>query len=176
MRRGVRHGSFTIVLAALVLASGSGFVEPAAAADGRQLAKADCDDIDLRVGAAVGEQTCRAASMSDNDARARVESVSALGAGTIFLAEHINAGLHTYVRRSAPGDIAESTGLHKAPSGPETRFAMQGFDVLRFKDKGGMYCAAFVKHWSRVPRTPAIAIASSASIAASVRPTSPTLL
>jgi hypothetical protein len=123
-------------------------------ADSRRLPDADCKDLDLRVGAAVGEQTCRAASLSNVDARARAETVNALGAGTIFLAEYLNAGRHTYLHRSAPADIVEGTGLKNAPGESEARFPMQGFDVWRFKDTGGMHCAAFAKHWSRVSRTP----------------------
>jgi hypothetical protein len=169
MRRGLREWSTSVSVAGLIWGlafvvirpTGAFFYDPSIArheavelvADSR-FADADCDDLDLRVGAAVGEQTCRAASLSNVDARARAETVNALGAGTIFLAEYLNAGRHTYVHRLAPGDVVEGTGLKKAPGEPEARFQMQGFDVWRFKDAGGMYCTAFAKHWSRVQRTP----------------------
>jgi hypothetical protein len=172
MQRGVWAWLASTISAVSVL--GFVFIEPAAAArycdasfpcykqgelaadkkdSGRRLPNAACEDLDLRVGADVGEQSCRAASISDADARARAEILSALGAGTIFLAEHINTGLHTYVHRSAPGDVAEKLGLQKVPGGPEARLQMQGFDVWRFKSEDGLQCAAFAKHWSRVPRS-----------------------
>jgi hypothetical protein len=155
MQRGERRWAASTIWVGLALGLASVLIEPAAAADsGLRLPDAACDDLDLRVGAEVGEQTCRAASISDVDARARAEVVNAMGAGTIFLAEYINAGLHTYIHRSNPRDIAEKTDLEKAPGEPEARFQMQGFDVWRFKSTIGMQCAAFVKHWSRVSRTP----------------------
>jgi hypothetical protein len=166
MRHSARLWSATAIaamLAFLVISSAAAFVWDASIprrgageliADSRRLPEADCKDLDLRVGAAVGEQKCRAASLSNVDARARAETVSALGAGTIFLAEYLNAGRHTYVHRSTPAEVVEGTGLDKAPGGPEARFQMQGFDVWRFKDAGGMHCASFAKHWSRVQRTP----------------------
>jgi hypothetical protein len=150
-------------LALVIIQPGAaaGFYEPSLprhetgerAADSR-LAEADCNDLDLRVGAEIGEQSCRAASLSNVDAQARAEAVNALGAGTIFLAEYLNAGRHTYIHRAAPADIVDSAGMKKAPGKEESRFATQGFDVWRFEDTGGMRCAAFTKHWSRVPRTP----------------------
>jgi hypothetical protein len=163
---GVRHWLASAILATLALGLGS----PAAAlvsktsvvrhdegvliADsGIRLAEADCDDIDLQVSAEIGEQSCRAASLSNSDARARVETVNALGAGTLFFAEHMNAGLHTYIHRSTPAEVAERADLKKAAGEPDARLQAQGFDVWRFKDAGGMHCAVFTKHWSRVPRT-----------------------
>jgi hypothetical protein len=121
---------------------------------GRKLPDAACENLDLRVRADIGEQTCRAASVSDADARARAEIVNAMGAGTIFLAEYINAGIRTYVYRSTPSDVAEQTGLEQAAGEPESRFEMKKFDVWRFKGTVGMYCTAFVKHWGHVPQTP----------------------
>ncbi|MGH6928669.1 MAG: hypothetical protein ACREEV_10160 [Dongiaceae bacterium] len=155
MQYGLWRRAVSTCLAGLILGSGSVFAERAAAEEGGlRLPNAACDDIDLRVGAAVGEQSCRAASISDADARARAEVINALGAGSIFLAEYINAGMHTYVHRSTPREIAEKTGLEKARGEEETRFHMQGFDVWRFKATAGMHCASFAKHWSRVSRTP----------------------
>lgn len=193
MQRGVWRRAASTILAGLILGLGSVVAEPAAAdpfcnrslpcykkgelaADddgGLRLPNAACDDLDLRVGTEVGEQTCRAASISDADARARAEIVNAMGAGTIFLAEYINAGLHTYVHRSTPSDIAEKTGLEKARGEPEARFQMQGFDVWRFKGTVGLHCAAFAKHWSRVPRTPGYRHRIG-GVYCSAHPTSPT--
>jgi hypothetical protein len=155
MQRGVWCRAASTVLAGVVLGLGFVFAELAAEEEGGlRLPNAACNDLDLRVGAPVGEQTCRAASLSNADARARAEIVNALGAGTIFMAEYINAGMHTYVHRSTPMEIAEKTGLEKARGEEETRFHMQGFDVWRFKATAGMHCATFAKHWSRVSRTP----------------------
>lgn len=174
MRRGVRVWPPSAIQVVLGLLLGALLTEPASAArfndqspplhttgeltadkkdGGRRLPNVACDDLELRIGADVGERSCRAASISNADARARAEIVNAQDAGSIFVAEYVNAGMHTYILRSAPRDIAGEFGLQKAPGEPEARFQMHGFDVWRFEATLGMQCAAFAKHWSRVPRS-----------------------
>jgi hypothetical protein len=119
----------------------------------RQLPGIRCEDLDLRVRADVGAQTCQAGGLSNGDARGRAEIVSAEGAGSFFLAEYVNAGMRTYVQRSSPAEIAKRTGLMSDGDSSATS-RMQGFDVRRFKGVIGMHCTAFTKHWGHMPQTP----------------------
>ena len=123
----------------------------------RPLANAACGDLALRVTASVGDQTCRAANISDADAHGRAESVSAKGAGTFFFAQYMEAGVRTYIVRLQPADVASGTGLKTSADDWEPQVEIQGFDVRRFRANVGgagiAHCTAFTKHWGHMPQT-----------------------
>jgi hypothetical protein len=123
---------------------------------GSPLANAACGDLLLHVGASLGNATCRAANVSDADARARAETVSADGSGRFFFAEYVQAGIHTYIVRQQPSDILDETDLKPKADDWGPQLELQGFDVRRFNASVGTgiaHCASFTKHWGHVPQS-----------------------
>jgi len=122
------------------------------------LAPADCNDLDLHIDASFGTPTCRAASLSNADARGRAESVQTKGALSFVYAEHVVAGIHTYIERSAPKDVVDRTNLADRTKDWGPQFENHGFAVRRFAvttETGGLdlHCVAFAKHWGHVPQS-----------------------
>jgi hypothetical protein len=119
-----------------------------------RLANAPCGDLALQVPAALGTQACRAANISDADARGREETVRVNEAGRFFFAEYVQAGIHTYIIRRQPTEIVAHTDLKPEPGDWEAQTEIQGFDARRFSASGGTaHCVSFTKHWGHMPQT-----------------------
>jgi len=122
----------------------------------KPLASSSCEELELRVAASIGQQACRAANLSDADAHGRAETISGEGPGTYFIAQYLQAGIHTYVMRRNPSDVADGAGLKAIAGEWGPQIEIQGFDLRRFKAIIGgsdIHCAAFTKHWGHVPQT-----------------------
>jgi hypothetical protein len=122
----------------------------------RPLGNAACGGLALQVAASIGTQTCRAANISDSDARGRAETVSAEGQGRFFFASYLQAGIHTYLIRRQPSDVVADTELKPSADDWEPPIEIQGFDVRRFSTRVGVstvHCSAFTKHWGHVAQT-----------------------
>lgn len=118
------------------------------------LPSADCDELELKVARPVGRMTCKAASISDDDARARAEIVVVDASGGFMAVEYINAGVRTYINRTTPAAVAEDAGLRTIGGARGAQFRLQDFDVRHFAQAGGSECVAFAKHWGHVPQSP----------------------
>lgn len=122
----------------------------------KTLAHSLCEDLELRVAASIGQQACRSANVSDADAHGRAETISADGAGTFFLAQYLQAGIHTYIIRRNPNDVTDDAGLTAIAGEWGPQIEIQGFDLRRFRasvDGSDIHCAAFTKHWGHMPQT-----------------------
>jgi hypothetical protein len=122
----------------------------------RPLGNATCDDLALQVSASIGTQSCRAASISDSDARGRAETVRAEGPGTFFFAEYLQAGIRTYIIRLQPSDVIADSDLKPKADDWGPLIEIQGFDLRRFRAVVGgrtAHCSAFTKHWGHMPQT-----------------------
>ena len=122
----------------------------------RPLGNAACDDLALQVAASIGTQSCRAASISDSDARGRAETVTAEGRGTFFFAEYLQAGIRTYIIRLQPSDVIADSDLKPKAGDWGPLMEIQGFDVRRFRAIIGgrtAHCSAFTKHWGHMAQT-----------------------
>ena len=121
---------------------------------GKSLPPADCEDLDLKVAQPAVRMTCKAASISGDDARARAEIVVVDMAGGFMAVQYINAGVRTYIGRTTPTAVAEDAGLRTIGGARGAQFRLQDFDVRHFAQTGGSECVAFAKHWGHVPQSP----------------------
>lgn len=130
--------------------------KPPQESGGSRLANAPCADLALQVPASLGSQTCRAANISNADARGREETVRVNEAGRFFFAEYVQAGIHTYIIRRQPTEIVGYTDLKPRPDDWESQIEIQGFDARRFHASvggGTAHCVSFTKHWGHMPQT-----------------------
>lgn len=121
---------------------------------GATLPPTDCNNLDLKVARPAGRMTCKAASISDDDARARAEIVIVESPGGFLAVEYLNAGVRTYIERTNPAAVAEDAGLRTIGGERGAQFRLQEFDVRHFVQSGGSDCVAFAKHWGHVPQSP----------------------
>lgn len=121
---------------------------------GATLPSTDCDNLELKVARPAGQMTCKAASISDADARARTEVVIVDVSDGFLVVEYINAGVRTYIDRTTPTAVAEDAGLRSIGGARGAQFRLQDFDVRHFNQSGGSECVAFAKHWGHVPQSP----------------------
>lgn len=121
---------------------------------GRSLPPADCGDLDLKVAQPAGRMTCKAASISGDDARARAEIVVVDMVGGFIAVQYINTGVRTYISRTTPTAVAEDAGLRTIGGTRGAQYRLQDFDVRHFAQTGGSECVAFAKHWGHVPQSP----------------------
>jgi len=131
---------------------------PDAAMAAGGLAPADCSDLELQIDASFGTPTCQAASVSNSDARGRAESVQTKETLSFVYAEHIIAGVRTYIQRAAPKDIVDRTNFADRAKDWGPQFDNHDFAVRRFtlggvSGEGDLHCVAFAKHWGHVPQS-----------------------